>query len=195
MNARNGKPDRIDQAILDAVDPLKPTHAEFDWHSLYLSLGEVGDWDDDDLNTKTAQALRRIFEWVLDVPMSAQSAGQLHPTTAIGRRFVALAWVIRPDYFEGAPSAKKLAHELGLNTALVCTLTAAAARHFSTANMGQATRPEYKGHRHPGAHSPSTPPPRPSCPRTCEKHAEQANTPEATTNEPGGTQAQPEAQP
>lgn len=110
-------------------------HQDFDWDGLFERMGEK----DDRLKLKLkhkdraemAQALARIFDWILRLDTSSRLVPRI-----VGLRFIALAWVMNPELFEGA-SIRKLAKDLESAVACLSPLTAAASRDFEISNHFQ----------------------------------------------------------
>ena len=116
------------------VDPIAKTHAEFDWELLSTLLGETLDAEDelaaaclDADREKLCKAIAEIFQFVI-------KQKQLHN---VGRRFVALAWVINPALF-GGESAAQVAREFGLRPNKLQECTGDASGRFSIRNHAQA---------------------------------------------------------
>jgi len=64
------------------------------------------------------------------------SGGQDHIRT-IGRRLIALAWTITPDYFEEGPSLAQIAKAIGCTRATLSVHSAQARRQFGIRNRCQ----------------------------------------------------------
>jgi len=115
------------------VDPLETAHADFEWDNVAEHLGEeLGRQDKE----KLALALRRIFQWVLEIDYNIQCS-PLTPDTLIGRRFVALAWVTNPDLFPGGPSLRQLSRHFGITAPILADLTGQVCREFGIQNRAQ----------------------------------------------------------
>lgn len=114
-------------------DPLETNHADFDWNTVAERLGEELNHED---NEKLALALRRIFQWVLRIDYNIENS-PLTPDVLIGRRLVALAWVINPDLFPGAPSLRQLSREYGVTPSTLAALTGEVCREFGIQNRAQ----------------------------------------------------------
>ena len=114
-------------------DPLDGRVMEFDWDA--LDAGANGDGaspeprDFGDL----AEALSRILGWLV---AHSQNAGEQYDRT-IGRKAIALAWVVNPGLFEGAPSLAALAKDLGITRAALSSHAASISREFGLTNRGQ----------------------------------------------------------
>jgi hypothetical protein len=131
-NHSSPKPVFLEDYAAAEVDPLTEACAEFDYEQVYRDLDGDVDWQDDDLNQKLAQLLRHIFQFALDTELSAGADRR------IGRRFLALAWVVDPSLFAGSPSLAKLAARLGTDSATLSRLTSEATRTFGITNRCQA---------------------------------------------------------
>jgi hypothetical protein len=114
-------------------DPLDSQQADFDWDAVCERLGEELNREDKE---KLALALRRIFQWVLDFEYDIK-ASPLMPDTLIGRRLVALAWVVNPDLFPGSPSLRRLSRHLGITAPIMAELTGEVCREFGIQNRAQ----------------------------------------------------------
>ena len=113
-------------------DPLDGRVMDFDWDALD---GGANGHDADhsrDLGD-LAQALNRILAWL--VARNANAGEQFDRT--VGRKAIALAWVVNPGLFEGAPSLASLAKELGVTRACLSCHTSSVSREFGLTNRGQ----------------------------------------------------------
>ncbi|HET7624390.1 MAG TPA: hypothetical protein VFM25_03925 [Verrucomicrobiae bacterium] len=119
------------------TNPLSPTHADFDWDELDKRLGESELESDETPEQKFTAAMRRIFQWVLNIDYNIKS-NELMPDTLIGRRFIALAWVINPALFPDSPSLHKLSRRLGFTAPILAALTGEVCREFGIQNRAQA---------------------------------------------------------
>ncbi len=125
------KPQFHEDYISPKRDPLQPKHADFDWDAVEAALGEKPEQPDTD--ERLAAIIRKLFQWVTAIDLKKKNSQVL-----IGRRFIALAWVLDPALFEGSPSASKLAEMLRITRkADLWTLTGEASRHFGITNRGQ----------------------------------------------------------
>jgi hypothetical protein len=115
------------------LDPLAPTHQDFDFDELYRRLDESDPGRVEDTAAMLAEPLRAVFDWVLDTDLQRRGAAGL-----VGKRLIALAWVITPAMFEGSPSMRKLAARLSIKPALMHRLTAMASKRFGVVNRGQS---------------------------------------------------------
>jgi hypothetical protein len=125
--------EQLNNYIHNHSDPLSATHAGFDWESVYKTLDEEPDWQDDDLYEKLAQALRRVFEFCLDVDLTRKQA-----TEQIGRRLLALAWVTNPALIPGSPSLIELSNRIGLSPYPLAIITSEVSKEFGIQNRAQA---------------------------------------------------------
>ena len=107
-------------------------HADFDYATVAENLGEtepqpLPENDRADL----ALALSQMFDWLLAVDLKRASSVEL-----VGRRVIALAWVMDCERFDGG-SLTKLAGQLGITAAQLSELTADASRRFGISNSFQ----------------------------------------------------------
>lgn len=93
------------------ADVLHPTSTPFDYAEVEKRLGELPE-DDPAVygSERMAHALRIILSWITRRGMFARrgvkSGGRW--ARAVGRRTIALAWVVDPSTFEGTPSLSAL---------------------------------------------------------------------------------------
>jgi hypothetical protein len=130
------KPQFHEDYTTDKLDPLAPPMQEdFDWDELYERFGELSDRQKhDEQMERINEFVRKLFQWVVAIDLNRPNSQML-----IGRRFIALAWVLNPALFEGSPSASKLAESLGITRkANLWELTGEASRHFNIVNRGQS---------------------------------------------------------
>jgi hypothetical protein len=135
------KPEFHDNYKSAHVDPLEPTHADFDWATVYAHLdGEQPKEEADPppvTHKEMAQILAACFRWALDFDHRRNNQYNCRPTELIGRRLIALAWVTNPASFDGA-SLASICKRLKVRGPSMAKLTAAASRHFGIVNRGQA---------------------------------------------------------
>lgn len=105
------KPQFFEDYSTDKLDPLAPAMQEdFNWDELYERFGELSDRQmHDEQMERINEFVRKLFQWVVAIDLNRPNSQML-----IGRRFIALAWVLNPALFEGSPSASKLAESLGM---------------------------------------------------------------------------------
>jgi hypothetical protein len=130
------KPEFYEDYATDNLDPLAPPMQEdFNWDELYERFGELSDRQKhDEQMEQINEFVRKVFQWVVAIDLNRPNSQML-----IGRRFIALAWVLNPALFEGSPSASKLAERLGITRkANLWELTGEASRHFKILNRGQS---------------------------------------------------------
>jgi hypothetical protein len=141
------KPQFHEDFISKHADPLVPKHSDFPYEEVFRDLdGELEpDWQDDDLNAKLAQALKAVFQWVLDTNndnsnsiIKENSRARLKLSELVGRRFLALAWVVNPDLFPDGPSLTSLAKTARTSKWAMRRLTGQVSREFGITNRGQA---------------------------------------------------------
>jgi hypothetical protein len=136
----NGKQPFHEDYVNPKADPLHPKQtADFDYSAVEEALGEFQPVEADD--EKSVVLIRRIFAWCTNVNLRKSENVQL----LIGRRFIALAWVLNPGLFEGTPSAGRLAELIGIRSApRFFALTGEASRHFGIRNRAQAHAANWK---------------------------------------------------
>lgn len=115
------------------IDPLAPRHANFDWDLLRELLGEPLEPEelkaalrDVDMQ-KLCKALAEVLQFVL-VNKELRS---------VGKRFIALCWVLNPALFNGA-SARTVARDFGLCRTTMAKATGDASRTFGIRNHAQS---------------------------------------------------------
>lgn len=127
------KPEFLED-VAHHLDPLDGRASEFDWNELIRSLGEDGD-DLSDLDYEAMGiALRRLLQWLVTV-------GHAKPrkmAEMVGRRTLALAWVLDPGIIEGTPSLSSLARRIGTSKAVLSLSSAKVSKEFGISNRAQA---------------------------------------------------------
>src|SRR5581483_340638 len=101
-----------------------PKFIEFDWEVLRRNLREAREELGEESYALLADVLGELMRWIVK--------GVKLPI--IGRRAVALAWVVNPDMFENGPSAAKLAKRIGCHKAMLSQDAAEASRKFGMRN-------------------------------------------------------------
>ena len=128
---KNKPPFFEDIENLQNVDPTFATHTDFDWSELEHLLGEARELDAKSIE-KLADCLRGIIAWCI-----ASKPGEVNLQRA-ALRIVALAWVIDPNFFEGA-SLAEVSRRGGLKTVVrLAEQSGAASRVFGIRNPGQS---------------------------------------------------------
>jgi len=113
-----------------------PIHEEFDWKSLYSSLGELSEPDSTE-RERMAVALNAVLTWVLNIDFDKSH----RPQQLIGRRVIALAWATNPALFGGI-SLSELSRRLGINQReTLSNLTSDFSATFGIRNAGQSNKP------------------------------------------------------
>ena len=133
MNSR-GKPNFDPTFQSPEVDPFAQLEDNFAWE-------ELEGWDkrdDDDIRAKALQTLRHVFR------LAATPARSLDQ---IGRRTLAILWVIDPGFFEGNQSLTDLATSYGLHKVLLSRIAREASKSLGIANAFQQTH-DWKNHQH-----------------------------------------------
>lgn len=111
-----------------------PKHIEFDWEALRRALGEAKEELGDTDYTAMASVLHELLAWII-------RGNRLH---IVGRRAIALAWVVNPALFSDGPSAAKLARRVGVHKAMLSEDAANASRKFKMRNRAQQHGWNYK---------------------------------------------------
>lgn len=128
------------------VDPLDGRVLDFDWPQLeqLLQEAEQADARAPDISL-LGEVLCRLFGWLTHgKKLPAEGLDRL-----IGRRAIAMIWVIRPDLIEGTPSLATLAKQLGETRAGLSWHAADFTRVFGLRNRGQAAGWNRKPVDHP----------------------------------------------
>lgn len=122
--------------VLDA-----PKFIEFDWELLRRALGEAREELGEVQFAVLADIMGELLRWIV-------KGDKLH---IIGRRAVALGWVVNPDIFKGV-SAASLAKRVGCHKAMLSEDAAEASRKYGVRNRAQQhgwnfkeDKPEKKG--------------------------------------------------
>ena len=116
------------------TDPLDGRTDGFDWPSLEALAGEAEARDSTTPDfALLAETLNRLFAWLVE----GRSHSLRHLDRTIGRRAIAMIWVVRPDLIEGTPSLAQLAEQLGETRAGLSLYAADFTRTFGLANRGQ----------------------------------------------------------
>jgi hypothetical protein len=116
-------------------DPLAPEAMhQFPYDEVAAALGEDVDMTRDEVREQVATALAGMLRFCLNTDLTNKKAEQI-----IGRRLVALAWVVNPGLFDGSPSLIKLSKRMGMQSIYkLAVLTGEASRHFKIQNRAQA---------------------------------------------------------
>ena len=114
------------------VDPLDGQHADFDWDGLARALNEEEELPETEME-RLSFALRHLLAWII----TGNRKGGLTDAALIGRRAIALAWVIDPGLLPGSPSLATLGSEVGVTRASLSFWAAEASRLFGVSNRAQ----------------------------------------------------------
>ena len=114
----------------DRLDPLAATDQPFDWGELESLLGET-----ETLRDYEREKLVHVFTVILQ--WAVQSSRGRVDLRKIGRKLVALAWVINPASFDGSPAARELARRAGLHKSCFSIDCTDATRRFGIRNRPQ----------------------------------------------------------
>ena len=116
------------------LDPLDGRMGEFDWDAIERALGEqCPDLTERDY-AAMGIALRRVLQWMVTV-------GRCEPkkmAEIIGRRTLALAWVMDPSIIDGSPSLSALASRIGTSKAVLSLSSSKASKVFGISNRAQS---------------------------------------------------------
>ncbi len=123
-----------DDAVAGPPDPLDGRTNDFDWETLWQSLGEA-ELDPIDYQ-RLSFALDRILRWIV-VP-HVRGAGKANASAAIGRRAIGLCWALNPELFEDSPSLRKLAKRMGTKVDNLSHHSARASKTFGLLNRAQS---------------------------------------------------------
>lgn len=127
--------------ISERQDPLSPTHQDFPFDDVARALGEDVDLERDDVREMVANAIAGIMRFCLNTDITNKRAEQI-----IGRRLIALAWVLNPGLFEGSPSLIKLSKRMGMKSPFALhILSGEVTRNFGIKNRAQAHAWNRKG--------------------------------------------------
>lgn len=122
---------------------MEPTHdhsCDFDWAGLESALGELPQMPDGSTTNdaeRFQQAMKFILDWLLSVNLDNHRA-----LTAIGKRAIAMAWVIDPERFKRgdarqSPSLRQLSKQLGFTAPNISPLAADFSRISGLKNQFQ----------------------------------------------------------
>ncbi|MFM8359065.1 MAG: hypothetical protein ACKOET_10975, partial [Verrucomicrobiota bacterium] len=116
------------------LDPLDQTPIDFDWSLLEAAMGELQPDLEGEHFAELAEALRRLLAWLVNVRAAnpPEKAANL-----IGRRTLALLWVVDPRLITDSPSLSQLAERLGVSKAVLSHSAAQVTREFGVRNRAQ----------------------------------------------------------
>lgn len=144
----NQKPEfHEDYANRDAV--FAQHSQEFNYDALFERLDglvESGDIAEQDI-TGLPIALKNVFDWLFEPvkPKSGNTAKRTRRVTEqIGRRAIALAWVMDPSRFGNDPSLTQVGTSLGIHKAVMSELTSQFSKQFGVRNKHQSHGWNYK---------------------------------------------------
>lgn len=131
------KPEFFEDYANPHAEPTEPHSADFDWDELEKRLGEHEEPAERQY-ADLSRALKEILDWILDIDLGKDNADKI-----IGRRVIALAWVIDPSRFGGA-SVRKLSARLGFTAPVLSSITAEVSRKFRISNKFQSHDSKHK---------------------------------------------------
>lgn len=111
---------------IPGVHPSAKKYADFDWEALSVLLGEATE----DLSERDFSALASAFHEILAWVIKGDKLD------LIGRRTVALAWMLDPNLFEGK-SAASLAKKMGIHKERLSECVSESSRRFGIRNSSQ----------------------------------------------------------
>lgn len=117
------------------LDPLDQTPIDFDWGLLEAAMGEIQPDLDEEHFAELAEALRRLLAWLVSIRVGHQPE---RAANLIGRRTLALLWVVDPRLITDSPSLSQLAARLGVSKAVLSNSTSQVTREFGVRNRSQA---------------------------------------------------------
>ena len=128
------KPEFFEHYQSPRLDPVDGRNEDFDWQGLERMLGEdaplpAGQPD----FTLLAETLTRLFAYLLE-----GRAASRHMDRTIGRRAIAMIWVLRPDLIEGTPSLARIARKIGKTRAALSKQASEFSRAFGLTSRSQA---------------------------------------------------------
>jgi hypothetical protein len=126
-------PEYFDDYTFQHLDPLSPSQADFDWEAVYAALGDEPICAQDESYDRLVHAFRRVFEFCLTIDLNKENSTEL-----IGRRLLALAWVMNPAIIDGSPSLIELSNRLGLSPYPLAIITSEVSKQFGIRNRAQA---------------------------------------------------------
>jgi hypothetical protein len=117
-------------------------HVEFDWEALALALGEPGQELGQRDRAELRRAIRAILAWLLEgsglVPGEIEHTVRLENSDRwVGRRAIALMWVIMPDALAGS-SLRAVARCMGLHAPQLAVHTAEFSARFGILSAKQS---------------------------------------------------------
>ena len=127
---------------IENVDPLIPKCAEFDWQLLSELLGEPAEPEELKAAVQSAEreklgkVVMEIFQWLL-------ANHKLEKLDFVGRRVVALSWVLNPDFFEGK-SLAQISREAKLCRVSLPQISGEVGRKWGLRNRAQAHAANFK---------------------------------------------------
>ena len=130
--------DFIEDYQSDKADPLDSQTCEFDFDSVCESLGEATEGFTQTDREEMGRALRLLIQWTISAAFTSTGKERAEPEKIVGRRLIALAWVLSPDYFENSPSLSKLAERLGYTKFTLSIVTSEFSAQFGITNRSQA---------------------------------------------------------
>lgn len=126
----------------DTVEPTETSYHEFDFDAVEAAFSEVTGTPED--AEKFKQVTNWLLDWLLKVDLNDNRA-----LKAIGKRAVAMAWVLEPERFGEKASLRSLSRLLGFTAPNIAPITAEFSRRTGIRNKFQ-DHDHY--HKNPKAH-------------------------------------------
>ena len=111
-------------------DPQAEGRVEFDWPGVYETFNEFVD-------DQPEQDRVVILHAMIDFVMKGIDLQHKNADRYMGRRFIALVWVVCPHLIPGSPSGRELARRIGMSHVTFARLTGEASKYFGITNGAQ----------------------------------------------------------
>lgn len=125
---------RYDDGRAEPNDPSDPRSAPFDWDMLEAAMGEA-EVDPIDYQ-RLGYAIGALIDWL--VMPNPGRRGSRDRLKLYGVRLLALAWIVRPDVFDGRPSLRKLAKQHNIDRWVLSRAAARTAARYGVQNAEQS---------------------------------------------------------
>lgn len=125
----------IEELASDKADPTEKSHYDFDFAAVESAFG-VEPLSPDD-SERVNKAISFILDWLLKVDLN-----NTHALKTIGKRAIAMAWVINPDRLKigsekQSSSLRQLSKQLGFTAPNIAPLTSEFSRLTKLTNRFQ----------------------------------------------------------
>lgn len=115
----------------DEVEPTETSFHDFDFNAVEAALGENPLTEDDAHRLRFAMGF--IIDWLLSVDLNDHRA-----LKTIGKRAIAMAWVLEPKRFGEHASLRSLSKQLGFTAPNIAPITSEFSRLTKIVNKFQA---------------------------------------------------------